>query len=764
MKYLAIAILVFCQFFMLSKASGQVDLDSILNLPEKDRAAALLTLAKESYNSNLELADEYSYKAMLIAEKLDQTNEMGLAKKYLGITAHYRRNYLQALDFYKDAKLLFESNNNRKEEANVINNIAVIYDLQGQYDTSILYYEKSLQIRENLNDAKGIIGSLTNIGNLHNALGDYNKSLEYYLKAMDISMLVFPEQQFPTLLSSMAKCFASLGNTTEAVTYYQRAITAAIENKNIPTEISSRINLGNVYYELGSTSQAITCMSEALDIAHTNQMEYYEAVITLNIGNVYLQMERYSQAAKLYKSALAVYQKTNDNEGRVNALINIALTDEKLNLPDSARIRFLQAREISEQLYSPHFLAITANHLGAHYLQNKNFNQAYYWLETALKITELNNSIQENYTANYNMGLYWSAKNINHKAIEFLKKALQQANFFKSIVLQRDAAESLWRAYKETDQLKLALETLELYTVLNDSILNEEKQKQILALEGKLNLKIKENQIDSQEKIIAQQKKILKQEKYNKIYIIIVAVLLIGLLVIVFSREQNRRQKEKAILLQQNLTTERDLLQLQMNPHFIFNALNSIQSFISENNSFEAEMFLSKFARLMRYYLDSSSKKWIDFTDEIQAIELNLELERLRLNNKFEFTIKVDENIEAEASQIPPMLLQPFIENAIKHGLRPKEFGGLLEVGFKKHKDFLFCYVEDNGVGREESAKLKGNKPGHQSKGVELTRRRLAAFTTKDSSKIMLYVIDLQGDNGQPLGTRVELYVPFRYF
>ncbi len=120
------------------------------------------------------------------------------------------------------------------------------------------------------------------------------------------------------------------------------------------------------------------------------------------------------------------------------------------------------------------------------------------------------------------------------------------------------------------------------------------------------------------------------------------------------------------------MEVEHELFQLQMNPHFIFNALNSIQSFISENNTFEAEIFLSKFAMLMRYYLDRTSQKLVEFTEELNAIELNLELEKLRLNNKFSYEIIIDDNLETDEISVPPLLLQPFIETAIKHGIRPK--------------------------------------------------------------------------------------------
>ncbi|NQU33832.1 MAG: tetratricopeptide repeat protein [Bacteroidetes bacterium] len=760
---------IISSFFILTTISNLIcfSQNTVVNIdsfPELEKAEALLNLAKSNYTSNYDLADDYSTKALLIAEKLGQKKELGIANKYLGITDYFRRNYVDALYHYNKSMVLFDEMGETKELANVINNIALIHSESGDYDLAIEYHKKSLKIREEQSDAEGIIGSLINIGNLYQNQDDYAKSLEYYQKALEISKLVFPEKSFINLIGSLAKSHAKLGNTQKALQYFMDAIDESKNDNNTRSIIANQINLGNFYFDLGSTEKAISYFTEALILASDNNMNYLKGVAYLNIGNTYYQDNNYSKASELYNSSLIVYRKTNDVEGQIRGLINIALCLENLGSQDSAGRCFLEARNLSEQFEKPGLLAMTANYLGKHHLNSNNQKEAILWLNKAFELADKNDINRELYMSNYNLGNYWYKLSDYTRSLNSYEAAFENASNMESVVFQKDAMEGIWKSFEGLQNYRSAHEALKEYGLLKDSIFNTQKQKQIIAIEGKLNLVLKENQIISQNKIINQQEKILKQEKWNKVYIISVAVLLIVLLIIIINRAKIRRQKEKAELIQQNLTVEHDLLQLQMNPHFIFNALNSIQSFISENNSFEAELFLSKFAHLMRYYLDSSSASWVNFTDELKATELNLEIEKLRLNNKFQFNVIVDENIETEEIQLPPMILQPFIENAVKHGLRPKKTNGQLEIRFTLEKDNMYCYIQDDGIGREAAGKTKKVSSGHKSKGIELTRKRLMALFPKKSTNEFFVINDLQDENGLSTGTRVELIIPIRYF
>ncbi len=215
-------------------------------------------------------------------------------------------------------------------------------------------------------------------------------------------------------------------------------------------------------------------------------------------------------------------------------------------------------------------------------------------------------------------------------------------------------------------------------------------------------------------------------------------------------------------LEKENLETEQRLLRSQMNPHFIFNSMNSIQSYISGNDSFTAMTYLSKFAQLMRNILENSRKSLIVLSDEIDTLELYMELERTRFKKKFDFKITIEPELPVETIYIPPMLIQPFVENSIKHGLRNKQESGLLEIEFGQNRNFITCVIKDNGIGREKAMELNmgANKP-HQSLGMQVTQERLEILSKEKGVNINFEITDLKDKNGGAAGMQVVINIPF---
>ncbi|MEL6917892.1 MAG: histidine kinase, partial [Bacteroidota bacterium] len=168
--------------------------------------------------------------------------------------------------------------------------------------------------------------------------------------------------------------------------------------------------------------------------------------------------------------------------------------------------------------------------------------------------------------------------------------------------------------------------------------------------------------------------------------------------------------------------TELKALRSQMNPHFIFNALNSISDYMAKNNVDIANTYLLKFAKLTRSILESSEKKWINLSEDLELMELYIQIEALRLKNKLSYTITVAQEIDAENTLVPPMLLQPFIENSIWHGIAAKEGKGHIAIGIRKEGDMVVCSVDDNGVGRKKTLNVKTD---YTSMGVKITESRL---------------------------------------
>jgi hypothetical protein len=222
------------------------------------------------------------------------------------------------------------------------------------------------------------------------------------------------------------------------------------------------------------------------------------------------------------------------------------------------------------------------------------------------------------------------------------------------------------------------------------------------------------------------------------------------------------REKEKEQLNQRMMEMEHTALQAQMNPHFIFNCLNSIQQYIFDQDIFAANKYISGFAKLIRATLQNSSKPFISLPDEISYLSGYLSLEKLRFKEKMDYSIEVDQEINDETYIIPPMLIQPYVENSMRHGLRHKVEGkGFITIKFRKAGDRLFVTVEDNGIGRKKAGSFKTREHiEYQSKGMSLTADRIRMMNAKYSDSILIDVIDLGDDTGKPTGTRVVMEFP----
>jgi LytS/YehU family sensor histidine kinase len=202
-------------------------------------------------------------------------------------------------------------------------------------------------------------------------------------------------------------------------------------------------------------------------------------------------------------------------------------------------------------------------------------------------------------------------------------------------------------------------------------------------------------------------------------------------------------------------------LNAQMNPHFLFNVLNSIQSFIVSNNGDQAERFLAKFAKLTRLMLDGSREEKITIEDEVTSLQLYLELEKLRFENKFNFSIEVDETIDTEFCLIPPLLIQPYVENSILHGMKGIEHEGNILVKMESKKDQIICTIKDNGIGRAKAKAIK-NKTNmeHKSVGLLIAKERLQQLNKSIALVELIKIEDLKDESNNPIGTKVEIVIP----
>ncbi len=248
-------------------------------------------------------------------------------------------------------------------------------------------------------------------------------------------------------------------------------------------------------------------------------------------------------------------------------------------------------------------------------------------------------------------------------------------------------------------------------------------------------------------------------------------IILLGVTIVILSyvlaiksiRKKAKVKQQQVEMEMSMLELEQKALRLQMNPHFIFNALNSIQSLIGTGKEKEARYYLAKFSRLMRQILDNSRKSLITLEEEINTLENYLLVEQFCTNNRFDYSIHINEELEADFIEIPPMLVQPFVENAIKHGMKGRDADnkGLISITFEESKNSLICTITDNGIGREKASQLKKEsmETYHESTSLKVTEERLEQLNnTHEQGSI--HIEDMKDVNGNACGTKIILRIP----
>lgn len=439
---------------------------------------------------------------------------------------------------------------------------------------------------------------------------------------------------------------------------------------------------------------------------------------------------------------------------------------------ENIKLRYDSSEKISAGMSS-----ILGN-IGAAYIDTdleENILKGYDYTEQAKNIIESVNPAHPMLTSHYGVlgyvkkgqGKYEEAIELYLKGINIADSALSNFVFknyenpfdgynalFFTRYFKRRLHSHLYRIFLDRGDFQNALEHYQHREKINDIISRGENQKLIAMLEAESENEKTENQItllarDNELKDI----KVRQSRMFNLgVGILFVILILVGIL---FIRQNKMRNEHKNTLLEQKL------LRLQMNPHFIFNALSNIMDFIEEKNTENATRYLSSFSKLLRTTLESSRQDNILLEQEVSGLKNYLDLQRLRYENNFDYTVTVDDLLDAEEVTIPPMLIQPFIENAIEHGVRHKETTGHIDVRFLLKGNQLVCEVEDDGIGREKAWETEyRTRKEHKSLATSIIMDRIKAINRKMKQKIRLEIIDLKSEDNRPSGTRVVLDVP----
>jgi hypothetical protein len=350
-----------------------------------------------------------------------------------------------------------------------------------------------------------------------------------------------------------------------------------------------------------------------------------------------------------------------------------------------------------------------------------------------------------------------------------------------------DVNAALSEVYTAQDDYQKALEQYKKHTATKDSVMNldissrlnelqikyetGEKDKRITLLAKEKEILAKAKTILAKEKAI-QEQEALRQATIRKMYGIgLVFICLLSGLAFMMVRQRIKNQKIiaakndeiKTARFQRELSElELKALRAQINPHFLFNCMNSINHLILSGELEKASLYLGKFSKLVRLILENSDSKEISLTNELATIRSYIELEELRFKGKINYRIDVDKSIDPEDTYVPSMILQPFVENAIWHGLmhRISSEPGTIAISVENKREHLSCLIEDNGVGRGKAGMLKEQSViKNKSMGLKITEERLR-FLNHGTTGQLIYFTDLMNSFNQPAGTRVEIHIP----
>jgi len=519
-------------------------------------------------------------------------------------------------------------------------------------------------------------------------------------------------------------------------------------------------SLGVVCSEQNSYARALEYYFQALKIYSKIKQDDIAAILYNNIGIVYKSQKEYNKALEYYNKALSLQKKLKDNSAGIT-ITNIGTIQMLQNNDDKALGSFNEAMRLFEKEENKRGLGELYNNLGNYYAKKKNYTTAAEYYNKAISIFK---EMDEKYGTSASLGhlgdLY-AKQNKNKEALRYLKESSALADEIGVLAQVKSSEKSISEIYEKSGDAAAALKHYKLYTRAKDSLNSAENIKSIVRAEMKYEMEQKAalDRIETEKKEAIYNER-SKRQQQQLLFGGLSVILLLGIAFLIY----NRRHMKKTLTLQRDLAEyEQKALHLQMNPHFVFNCLGSISSFIVQNGTDSAIKYLSKFSKLMRLTLEYSKESLIPIDKEIEGLQNYLELEQLRFNNAFDFSITKDANIEDDMA-IPPLLLQPFVENAIMHGIVPKKEKGNINIFFELINDKLVCTVTDNGIGYNRSKAMKENSVTvHKSMALEITRKRLEviqAFTSKTSK---VEITEMQDEAGESAGTRIILNLPIQY-
>lgn len=519
------------------------------------------------------------------------------------------------------------------------------------------------------------IDSLIDAGSTFEEAHKYDKALSNYAEALKNSQLLNDK-------SRLQKCYSGLGTLHYRKGNYVLALDFNTKSLRLAEEINDKSGIafcysmmGIIYNDNGDNLNGFKYLKKAIEIAEKINDKKLLANFHSKLGSVYFKTNELERAIDSYKTALKILEEINYSKG------------------------------VSGNLGS----------LGAIYLQLGKYELASEYVSKQLKMAEESQNKAEIADALYVYGGILVELKKDKEALEYFKRSLQVSREINSAQGIRYAYDGIVTAYYNMNNFKDAFDNYERFKLISDSIFNLEKNYQI----NEIKIKFETEKKEIENSMLTQKNQIQSLElKQNKNVIIglvclVILVILIGVLLIRQYRSQNEK---KAMQLEQRV------LRAQMNPHFLFNSLNSIQRLFIEGKTEQANDVIADFSNLLRRILNNSGSSLVSLKEETDTLKLYMDIEKIRCDGCFTYSIEIAESIDLLNTLVPPLLIQPFVENAIWHGILPAKKKGLIKIRILKSQNLknLICTIHDNGVGINLN-----NLNNSNSKGIQITKQRI---------------------------------------
>lgn len=559
-------------------------------------------------------------------------------------------------------------------------------------------------------------GLLNNVGYYSSRHGDIPKALEYYKKAAGILEKINNKKEAAILLNNIAYIYQNQGDIRLALEYFFKNLRVQEELKDDKGMAYSLANIGYTYDIQGDLAKAEEYYDKAEEVYKRTGDKSGLAMVTVNRG-ILFKKKNPRQALWYYKKGLAIYEEANDTHGIAQSMNNVSAMYGTLGVNDTALIYAYKSLAIVEK-----------------YGYNDVLGNTYSTVARSLLKT----------------GKYAEAKKYALRSMELAQKR-------NSPIEIRSVAYVLKDIYKKQNNFKDALATYELEMKMNDSLVNESNKKESIKKQLEYDYEKKELQSKVKQEQRLSVLKLENAKKNSRKNMIVYGLIFLAVIlaVSIFYLYKFFQQKN-VINAGKNNELKQKLLRTQMNPHFIFNSVDNIQSLIHNKQDKEAISYLTKFSKLTRQILENSNENYISLSEELAMTENYLGIQQLLYNNKFSYTIETDEALDPETILLPPMLTQPFIENAIKHGLKHRESGGRVHIRFYKKEETLFFEVTDNGSGIE----VKDAANTHKSMSLHIVNERLNNHLSK--KEIVVSVKNVM-ENNEVTGVRTSFEIPYIY-